>query len=63
VDSGDNASHEPFQAAERRAFQGRCFAILKADAPRGRIHVTAAAPGLTSGAVTINAARTRSTEY
>ena len=46
VDSGDNASHEPFQASQRRAFQGRCFAVLKATAPRGRVNVTASAAGL-----------------
>lgn len=53
VDSGDNASHEPFQAARRRAYQGRCFAVLKADRPRGRIDVTAAAAGLGPGAVSV----------
>ncbi|HEX8503661.1 MAG TPA: glycoside hydrolase family 2 TIM barrel-domain containing protein [Pyrinomonadaceae bacterium] len=56
VDSGDNASHEPFQAAERRAHEGRCFALLKADAPRGRIDVTATARGLAAGSVTLEAA-------
>jgi len=45
VDSADNASHEPFRANERRAFQGRCVAILKATAPTGKIKLTAAAPG------------------
>ena len=55
VDSGDNASHEPFQAAERRAFQGRCFAILKADKPRGRVSVTATAAGLVPGAINVMA--------
>ncbi len=55
VDSGDNASHEPFQAAQRKAYQGRCFAIVKSSAPRGRITLTASAPGLTGGSVTINA--------
>ena len=34
VDSADNASHEPFQAPERRAFQGRCIAIVRATAHR-----------------------------
>lgn len=53
VDSGDNASHEPFQASERRAFQGRVFALVKASAPAGRIVVTATAPGLENAAVTI----------
>ncbi len=54
VDSGDNASHEPFQSSERKAYQGRCFAILKAVAPRGRITVNASAPGLASGSVTVS---------
>ncbi|MET0622249.1 MAG: glycoside hydrolase family 2 TIM barrel-domain containing protein [Pyrinomonadaceae bacterium] len=56
VDSGDIASHEPFQTAERRAYQGRCFALLKADAPRGRINVTATAQGLAAGSVALDAA-------
>ena len=30
VDSGNNTSHEPFQASERKAYQGRCFAMIKA---------------------------------
>ena len=55
VDSGDNASHEPFQAAERSAFQGRCFAMLKADAPRGRITVKATAAGLSPGTISVEA--------
>lgn len=55
VDNGDNASHEPFQASERHAFQGQCFAILKATAPSGRITLTASAPGLTGSAITIEA--------
>ena len=57
VDSGDNSSHESFQAAERRAFQGSCFAIIRAIAPAGRIIVVASSPGLASASVTITAAR------
>jgi beta-galactosidase len=53
VESGDNASHEPFQASERRAYQGRC--ILKAAAASGRITIEASAPGLKSNSLTINA--------
>jgi beta-galactosidase len=56
VDSGDNASHEPFQAAERHAYQGRCFALVKASASRGRITVAATAQGLVDGSVTFEAA-------
>ncbi|HJQ31657.1 MAG TPA: glycoside hydrolase family 2 TIM barrel-domain containing protein [Pyrinomonadaceae bacterium] len=55
VDSGDNASHEPFQASERRAFQGRCFALLKSDAPRGSITLTATAAGLAPASVNVTA--------
>ncbi len=54
VDSGDNASHEPFQATERRAYQGRCFALLKATASTGPLTLVAAAPGLANGTVMIN---------
>src|SRR5262249_43638979 len=43
VDSGDNNSHELFQASERKAYQGRCFAILKAVGTNGRIALVASA--------------------
>jgi beta-galactosidase len=56
VDNGDLASHEPFQAAERRAYQGRCFAVVKATSPGGRIKVTASAAGLAPGSVNVEAA-------
>ena len=57
VDSGDNRSHEQFQAMERKAYQGRCFALLKAKATAGRITLEASAPGLKGMAITINAVR------
>ena len=53
VDSGDNTSQEPFQGSQRRAYQGRCFAILRASARSGRIFLTAEAAGLASGYVNI----------
>jgi beta-galactosidase len=53
VDSGDNSSHEAFQASERRAFNGVCFAILRAKAPSGRLTLTACAPGLKPASTTI----------
>jgi beta-galactosidase len=56
VDSGDNASHESFQASERHAFQGRCVAYVRASAPAGRLTLTASAPGLVDGSISINAA-------
>jgi len=55
VDSADNASHEPFQASERHAFQGQCLAIVKANAGAGRIAVTASSPDLAAATVNIEA--------
>jgi beta-galactosidase len=54
TDNGENASHEPFQAPTRTAWEGQCLAILRATAA-GRITVSATAPGLTASAVTLNA--------
>jgi len=55
VDNADNASHEPFQAEERHAFQGRCVAFVKATASSGKIVLAASAPGLKSGKVVVKA--------
>ncbi len=56
VDSADNASHESFQASERRAFQGRCIAIVKATGI-GRILLSVSAEGLGRGGLTVEAMR------
>ena len=53
VDNGDNASHEAFQTNARYAFQGECVAYVKATGTHGRITVTASAPGLIDGSLTI----------
>ena len=53
VDSGDNAGHESFQGKQRLAYQGRCFAIVRASAGSGRIILTAEAGGLAGGSITI----------
>jgi beta-galactosidase len=53
VDSANNASHEPFQASERHAFQGRCVAFVKASAPSGKITLNASASGLTDDSTSI----------
>ena len=57
VDSGDNRSHEQFQTTERKAYQGRCFALLKGKAAAGRIRLEASAPGLKGEAITLSAVR------
>jgi len=53
VDSADNASVEPFQATERRAYQGVCFAMIKATRAGKNIVVMAEADGLKAGSVAI----------
>jgi len=53
VDNGDNSSHEPFQSTVRRAFQGRCVAIIRARAGSGRITISASAGLLAKTSVTI----------
>lgn len=55
VDNGDNASHELFQADERRAFRGECVAFVKAAAASGKITLTATAPGLKDGTISFTA--------
>jgi beta-galactosidase len=63
VDNGDNASHEPFQAMERRAYQGRCIAMIKANAEHGRITLTASAAGLKTASLSIQAAEEKRTGF
>ena len=57
VDSADNASIEPFQATERRAYQGVCFALIKATQVGKKIVITAEAAGLKSGSLAIETPR------
>jgi beta-galactosidase len=53
VDSADNSSHEPFQASERRAYGGRCQALVKAATASGKITLTATAPGLEAAKISL----------
>jgi beta-galactosidase len=53
VDNGDNSSHEPFRANKRHAYQGHCFAIIKANTS-GNITIEASAEGLASGSTKIH---------
>jgi beta-galactosidase len=59
VDNANNSSHEPFQASERKAYEGRCVASIKANANSGRIVVTASSPNLESGKIVIGAREPR----
>lgn len=51
VDSANSNSHEPYQATQRKAFQGQCLALIKAKAAKGFIKVTATAPNLRSDSI------------
>jgi beta-galactosidase len=62
ADSGSIASHEPFQASQRKLFQGRCVAMVKAAAASGRIILTATANGLTEASVALEAVPALGTE-
>jgi beta-galactosidase len=57
VDSADINSHEPYQASERRAFQGLCQALIKANRRSGTVAVTATADGLSSNKIKIRVGR------
>ncbi len=62
VDNGDNSSHESFHASRRSAYQGRCYAIIRALADRGKITITASAPDLSGDSVSVEAS-SGSTEF
>lgn len=56
VGNGDAASHEPFQARERKAYNGLCLAIVRAKAGQsGVIKLKAASAGLAGGEIQIRA--------
>ncbi|HEY4148799.1 MAG TPA: glycoside hydrolase family 2 TIM barrel-domain containing protein [Chitinophagaceae bacterium] len=53
VDNGYEASHEPFGASYRKAYNGKCLVILRPGAHAGTIRLRAAAKGLTSATITL----------
>ncbi|MDD3321389.1 MAG: glycoside hydrolase family 2 TIM barrel-domain containing protein [Paludibacter sp.] len=53
VDNGNTMSHESYRGMERRAFEGKCIAIVRAKTASGKITITANSPELKSGEVTI----------
>ena len=54
VDSADINSTESYRGTTRRAFQGLCYAMLKANVNNGKIMLTATAPNLKGASVSIN---------
>lgn len=57
VDNGSIVSHESFLTASRSAFQGQCTAFVRVTGAGEPLRVTAAADGLRSGTVEIQAIR------
>jgi len=55
VDNGDATSHDPFQASNRKAYNGMCLVIVKAEkGATGSFTVKAESRGLKSAAVTVS---------
>jgi beta-galactosidase len=56
VDNGDATSFEPFQASERKAYNGLCLVIVRTKPNQaGVIKLTARAEGLTEATTEITA--------
>jgi beta-galactosidase len=53
--NGDPTSHEPDKGSSRKAFSGRCMALVQSGKTAGNITVEASSPGLTPASVTISA--------
>jgi beta-galactosidase len=54
VDNGNQISHEPFKASQRKAFHGMALAIVQAKQKAGRIVLQAKSTGLSSSSVVIS---------
>lgn len=55
VDNGDATSHDPFQSSSRKAFNGMCLVIIKADmGASGTITVKGESEGLKGALVKVN---------
>ena len=55
VGNGDPTSHESDIGSSRRAFSGRCMAIVQAGRQTGEIRLEATSPGLKSASATVSA--------
>ena len=56
VDNGNMMDHDPFQATERKLYNGNAVALLRATGTSGRITVTASADGVPTATLTLTAA-------
>ena len=58
VDNANRSSVESFQGNQRKAYNGRAYAAVRATADSGNITLTASADGLATGALTLEAVPT-----
>ena len=56
VDNGNLLDHDPFQANDRKLYEGDALAILRATASRGNITLTATTEGLPPATITLKTA-------
>ncbi|MDR3690231.1 MAG: beta-galactosidase GalA [Fimbriimonas sp.] len=54
VGNGDPGDHDPDVSNLRRAFHGRCAAVIRGGERAGWIHLTAVSPGVKSGVLNLN---------
>ncbi len=53
VSNGNPADHDTDKADNRKAFHGRCIAVVEAGSQPGTLQLTATSPGLTSGSLNL----------
>jgi beta-galactosidase len=56
VDNGNMLDHDPFQATQRKLYDGHAVAILRATGAAGRVTVTARADGVAPASITLSTA-------
>jgi beta-galactosidase len=56
VDNGNMMDHDPFQASERKLYNGNALALLRATGSTGKVTVTASADGVLPATLTLSAA-------
>jgi len=59
VGSGDPQSHEDYKSNKRKAYNGKCLAVVQSTCQSGQICITATSPGLTQSSITSEARNIR----
>jgi beta-galactosidase len=63
VDNGNMIDHDPFQATERKVYDGNAVAIVRATGASGKVTVTATADGVAPASVTLATAPVKVEAY